>query len=182
MRVDLGETADFMSYTGDLELYISDLNSRSITIGKEYMIQVSATDGKDTVVHDLIFVVLDAGTAQAQVVIDTIAQEASVESAESEPTSSSDETGQTKATRSKRTELQVEVDDWRATMIEMEQFLWESSLIFMKKPPRPRIASVDQSGEIKLTFDQDMQLVPLLKMLEEGTVEYEGLTYPVLDV
>ena len=27
-----------------------------------------------------------------------------------------------------------------------------------------------------------MQLVPLLKMLEEGTVEYDGLTYPVLEL
>ena len=66
VSVDLGETSVFMSYTGDSKLEIADLNSQLITISKEYTIQVSATDGKDTVVRDITFVVFEADTTQAE--------------------------------------------------------------------------------------------------------------------
>ena len=58
VEVDLGETAAFMSYTGDRTLEIENLFDEAIKENSEYVIKVIASDGRDTIVNDVIIEVV----------------------------------------------------------------------------------------------------------------------------
>ena len=58
----------------------------------------------------------------------------------------------------------------------------KSGEFFVVEPPVPRLEFIEQTGEVQIQFDQDMQVVPNLEMITEGTVEINGKEFPVVEI
>ena len=50
------------------------------------------------------------------------------------------------------------------------------------KNPRPSIAYIEQTGEVEISFDQEMHVVPNLDMLRFGKVRRGNQELPVFQV
>ena len=50
------------------------------------------------------------------------------------------------------------------------------------EPPQPRLKMIGPTGEVVITFNQDMKVVPELEIIEQGTIEINGVNLPVLSV
>ena len=58
----------------------------------------------------------------------------------------------------------------------------ESGEFFVIEPPVPRLEFIEQTGEMQIQFDQDMQIVPTLEMITNGTVKIGDKILPVLEI
>ena len=58
----------------------------------------------------------------------------------------------------------------------------DSGQYFLIEPPVPRLEFIEQTGEVQIEFDQDMQVVPNLEMITEGTVHVDGKELPVVQI
>ena len=49
-------------------------------------------------------------------------------------------------------------------------------------PPVPRLSLIESTGEVEISFSQQMRVLPALEMVTKGTIEVDGLVYPVLEM
>ena len=58
----------------------------------------------------------------------------------------------------------------------------EEQTIDFFQPPEPSLKFIAQTGEVEVSFNMDMKVVPLIDMIEQGTVELNGVDVPVVDI
>ena len=51
----------------------------------------------------------------------------------------------------------------------------DSGAIFTLKPPKPTLNFIKETGEVEITFNQKMQILPSLDMIKEGKIEINGV-------
>ena len=60
--------------------------------------------------------------------------------------------------------------------------MFEAGQIDQFTPPEARLKYIEQTGEVEISFDQDMQVLPDLSMINSGTVLMNGQDYPVVQI
>ena len=48
--------------------------------------------------------------------------------------------------------------------------------------PSPRLSFIEQTGEVEISFDQDMHVVPDVSMITDGRVKINGTEYPIVQI
>jgi len=57
-----------------------------------------------------------------------------------------------------------------------------SGEVVVEEPPVPHLSKLNQHGYVLLTFSEEIQMVPNLTLINNGTIVKDGKTYPVLEV
>ena len=57
-----------------------------------------------------------------------------------------------------------------------------SGKLLNAKPPQPQIQFIERAGEVVISFDQDMNVLPELSIVRDGVIEVEGRIFPVLNI
>ena len=74
------------------------------------------------------------------------------------------------------------VFDWRKIFKAKETQMKREGTFKPYEAPEPRLQYIDQSGEVRISFNRDMNVIPKLEMVTEGTIIVDGVEYPVLEV
>jgi len=78
------------------------------------------------------------------------------------------------------TELQQQIDEFRAEVTQVAKVKTESSDDKKSEPPVPFIKKITQRGEVLVEFTQDLIAVPNLDFFNFGTVIVDGEVVSVL--
>ena len=72
------------------------------------------------------------------------------------------------------------VNEWRENNLRKERKKRKEAPYL--KPPQPKLKKIGPTGEVVIIFDKDMQVVPKLEIIEQGTIKIDKVDFPVLSV